>query len=117
MAHHLARHARPLGPAKVLGRLYDIGRFPGMIDPASSAEWVHGELHEITEPDSLLPVLDRYEGCNAENPAAGLFERRLTQCLLETGQSRFCWVYYYLGSVTEENRILSGDYILNRFAR
>jgi gamma-glutamylcyclotransferase (GGCT)/AIG2-like uncharacterized protein YtfP len=110
MARVLARHARLVGPAKVAGRLYDLGRYPGLVETAAPGEWVHGELHEMTDPGALLPVLDRYEGCNFENPAAGLFERRLTPCILETGGSQLSWVYYYLGSVTEENRIASENY-------
>ena len=51
-------HSRLVGPARVQGRLHDLGPYPGMV--IGGPHWVHGELHWI-EPciESALDDLER----------------------------------------------------------
>jgi len=46
--------------AYVHGDLYNVGRFPGVLNAGISQSWVKGEIHEV--PKTKLPGLDRYEG-------------------------------------------------------
>jgi gamma-glutamylcyclotransferase (GGCT)/AIG2-like uncharacterized protein YtfP len=40
----VVRTLRPLGPARVRGRLYDLDRFPAAVADPGADEWIQGEL-------------------------------------------------------------------------
>ena len=46
----LFREGRSLGAAFARGRLYDLGRYPGMTDPHGPRELVHGEVVRLDDP-------------------------------------------------------------------
>jgi gamma-glutamylcyclotransferase (GGCT)/AIG2-like uncharacterized protein YtfP len=110
MAGFLGRNARLISSGRVAGRLYHLGRYPGLKEAVTKEEWVRGDVYELAEPEANLAVLDRYEGCGSEDAPEGLYERRLAEVMLDGGETRTCWVYYYRGPVREEKRIHSGDY-------
>ena len=67
MAEFLARQARFVGDAKMPGRLYDLGPYPGMREPENVDDWVHGELYELRnaavtleDDDPLTPAFALY---------------------------------------------------------
>lgn len=91
------------------GRLYDLGEFPGMKDPASPGEQVRGEVYELDE--ALLLRLDEYEGCGPADPQPSAFARCRRMARLEGGEHLEVWVYLYQPEVDEERRIPWGDYL------
>lgn len=108
MARFLDQRARFVGVGRVSGRLYDLGRFPGMVPAETTQDWVRGDLFELTEGPDTLGELDRYE--NGGAPASPLYERQLASVILEDGKDIPAWVYWYRGEVKESHRISSGDY-------
>jgi|SRR6516165_437885 len=94
MAVFLARQARFVGEGKTRGRLLDLGSYPGMVEAASSDDWVDGDVFELIDAESTLAALDRYEGCDRANP---LYERRHTLVTLSTGVELAAWYYHYCG--------------------
>src|SRR5437867_9022844 len=67
MARRLAQSARHVGAARIAGRLYDLGRFPGLKEPRSADDWVQGDVYDLGEnAASVLREMDAYE--NAESP-------------------------------------------------
>jgi gamma-glutamylcyclotransferase (GGCT)/AIG2-like uncharacterized protein YtfP len=110
MARYLAGKSCVVGTARIPGCLYDQGLYPGLREAVDEQEWVQGEVVRFREPDETLAVLDRYEGCEPDSTSPPLFERRLVQARLATGEDLSCWAYYYRGPVREEQRIASGDY-------
>jgi gamma-glutamylcyclotransferase (GGCT)/AIG2-like uncharacterized protein YtfP len=102
-ARLLERSAAYLGTARVQGRLYDLGRYPGIQLQAGLDEWVTGDLFRLRKAAETLDVLDRYEG-----PA---FERVAATAVLPNGDRRRCWVYEYRLPAPQDRRILSGDYL------
>lgn len=100
-----------VGAARVPGRLYDLGDFPGMREPASPEDRVVGEVYELSAPDELLPRLDAYEGCAPADPPPHPFRRSVRLAELEEGTRLPAWVYLYRPSVREARRIPSGDYL------
>jgi gamma-glutamylcyclotransferase (GGCT)/AIG2-like uncharacterized protein YtfP len=106
MARFLAERGRLLGAARVPGRLYNLGWYPGLLEPAAADDWVQGDLYELTDPDATLPRLDRYE-----IGASALFERCLVPVSRGPGGELSAWVYYYRGKVNDGQRIASGDYL------
>jgi gamma-glutamylcyclotransferase (GGCT)/AIG2-like uncharacterized protein YtfP len=93
-----------IGPARLRGRLYDLGPFPGFAD-GRSGDWVQGELYRLTGPDpaKLLDSLDRYEG--------RAFRRVVREAESPDGAKTEAWVYLFAGSTRGRRRIASGDYL------
>jgi gamma-glutamylcyclotransferase (GGCT)/AIG2-like uncharacterized protein YtfP len=100
-ARRLAANATLLGEARVHGRLYDLGDYPGMLLSAAPDEWVVGELYELRDA-ALLTGLDAYEGDD--------FRRVSTTAMLGGGREVETCIYEYAGSPAESQRICSGDF-------
>jgi gamma-glutamylcyclotransferase (GGCT)/AIG2-like uncharacterized protein YtfP len=109
MARRLAQSARFVGAAKIAGRLYDLGRFPGLKEPLSASDCVSGDVYELgDDAERTLQEMDAYE--NAESPPPAPYERRLATVTLDDGREWNVWVYWYRGIVSEEHFIASGSY-------
>lgn len=108
MAKFLAEHARHIGPAEMPGRLYDLGRYPGMTDAQDADDQVKGDVFQIEDAIQVLGRLDEYEGVTGDAPR--LFERKSGIAKLEDGSKLTAWFYEYQGATRSEGRIWSGDY-------
>ena len=92
-ARMLAAHARLIGPARVPGRLYDFGEYPGA-RPGDG--WITGEIFQLLDPAATLAALDDYEGPE--------YERALILV-----NDLDCWIYWYVGP--DPSRLIeSGDW-------
>lgn len=106
----LVRHCRPVGQARVRGRLYDLIDFPGLIlDP--TAEEVVGEVYELPDDETVLAGIDAYEEYSPENPAAGLFVRVQHSVLLSDGKQLTCWIYVLKQDPGAVPLVVGGDYV------
>jgi gamma-glutamylcyclotransferase (GGCT)/AIG2-like uncharacterized protein YtfP len=110
MARRLRREASSLGVARVAGRLYDLGAYPGMTPPRRRDEWVSGELYRLKTPGRTLRALDRYECGPVSSLARARFARERVRALRAAGGTHSAWVYRFRGPVRAQNRITSGDY-------
>lgn len=106
----LARHAEYRGEARYAGRLYDLGRYPGVV-PAPGAPAVRGELYRMRRPQALLPALDRYEGCTDTSEAPAEYRRERQPVLCTDGRWVEAWVYLYNRPTDALRPIASGDYL------
>lgn len=104
MADFLSRSSTFLSDARVAGRLYDLGRFPGIVSPEAANDWVVGELLELKDVDATLAALDRYED------SEGIFPRQLSTAVLADGRETLAWVYFYAGPMQDARRVPSGDW-------
>jgi len=102
----LRRCAKPVGPAKTEGRLYDLGAYPGLKEGTGE---VRGELYRITDLRRLFEALDRYEGRE--------YRRTVKDVVTENGECVDAWVYLYLPPVRERRIIETGDYARFRGVR
>jgi len=95
-ARLLAEQSDFVGPARVPGRLYDFGRYPGARPSQNREEWITGEIYRLKAPEQILATLDEYEGPEFEraNVSAGAIE---------------CWIYWYVGT-DAGSLIPSGDW-------
>jgi gamma-glutamylcyclotransferase (GGCT)/AIG2-like uncharacterized protein YtfP len=90
-----AGRLRPLGPATIRARVYDLGDYPGAIlDP--DAPPIRGQLFAIPDAETLA-ALDRYEDYRPDHPEASLFLRVETAATLPDGTDHPCQVYTYNG--------------------
>jgi gamma-glutamylcyclotransferase (GGCT)/AIG2-like uncharacterized protein YtfP len=107
MARWLRRVARHVGMARTRGRLYDLGRYPGLRTSLCKHEWVVGDLYAVARP-LIYRVLDRYEG--GVTPGRPSFARERCTVWLPRRWRRAAWVYVYRGPVSARSHIPSGDY-------
>lgn len=85
--------ARSLGLARVAGRLYDLGAYPGARLDGGPGDEIEGEVLAIPDLATRLPLLDRYECCDPVDPDAGLYRRTSCDARLANGSSLRCEVY------------------------
>lgn len=83
--------SRLLGPARVRGRLYDLGDYPGLVLGGSG--WVSGELHAIGA--AIEPALDELEEVWPQR--SGLYRR--TRALVLVGAHSHGALVYAMDSV------------------
>lgn len=108
MRERLQREAQLLGPAMIQGRLYDLGRYPALVDSNDPAELVHGELFALQAPRASLAWLDRYEGIIPGQHGRNEYERVERTVRLESGEEFTAWVYLYRQSIVGAPHIAAG---------
>jgi gamma-glutamylcyclotransferase (GGCT)/AIG2-like uncharacterized protein YtfP len=99
-----------LGYGTVAGELYDFGAYPGAVRADGTDAHIFGEVYELSDPEAMIPPIDRYEGCSDENPRPHEFERALVDVAMEGGTVRRAWIYWY-ASEPLGRRVESGDYL------
>jgi gamma-glutamylcyclotransferase (GGCT)/AIG2-like uncharacterized protein YtfP len=88
----LRSQAELVGPATVMGSIFQIAHYPGYRpDPPGV---VHGELYRLADPAATLKILDDYEGSEYE------------RVLIENAG----WIYQYRTQPPDRVRIVSGDF-------
>jgi gamma-glutamylcyclotransferase (GGCT)/AIG2-like uncharacterized protein YtfP len=95
MAREFARSATLIGPARLPGRLVDLGDYPGLLEPAGPEDLVNGEVWQSHAPDAQLPALDAYEGCSPDDPEPHEYTRVVREATLDSGDVIAVWVYFY----------------------
>jgi len=106
----LERRAAWLGEARIHGRLYDIGAYPGLI--LGSADVVHGEVIGFDDT-ALWDPIDAYEECDSSQPETSEY-RRVEVDLL--GEDARAWVYVFNRPVEDLTLIASGVWSAGRTA-
>jgi gamma-glutamylcyclotransferase (GGCT)/AIG2-like uncharacterized protein YtfP len=101
-ARLLHAQAEFVANARMRGRLYRLGSYPGAVSCNHVGEWIRGELYCLQNPRWILPALDVYEGPN--------FERVNLEVQLDSGRRIEAWVYLYRDAPLSP-RIPSGDWM------
>ncbi len=109
MALRLAREGRLIGPAAVLGRLYDLGAYPALVEAETEGGEVHGEVYALTDPAASFRWLDAYEGIVPGRECEYVRVQRSVR--LETGAELTAWLYLYRAPVVGRRLIKSGRWI------
>lgn len=109
----LARECRQRAAAVMAGRLYDLGRYPGLVDAVDGTDIVHGELVELIDPASSFTWLDRYEDIRTDARGEAEYRReqrtvRLAPSVAGDGSGLLAWVYVYARDPSQARRIASG---------
>lgn len=86
--------------ARIPGRLFDLGAYPGWQPCPGSDDWVAGELLTLTQPDRTLARTDQIEDFSGYGPDA-LYHRVLVTAMLETGESVLAWCYRYAKAIDQ----------------
>jgi len=110
---YISRFFSFVGDAKVKGKLFDLGLYPGGV-PSSDESYLTGELYTIRHESDFtwaIGQLDDYEGISVEFGEAQLYKRELVDVFMNNNASAFAWIYWYNGSVEGKPLIESGDMI------
>ena len=108
MRLRLRREARVVGPASIVGQLYDLGRYPVLVINGGMTDRVHGELIEISAPAITFPWLDAYEGIGRNASGADEYQRVEQSVEQAAGGAMTAWVYVYQKPIAGLPRIQSG---------
>jgi len=106
----LARGAERLGEAFVQGRLYDLGRYPGLVLSAAADDRVVGEVYRLRD-DGVLLALDDYEGCGPDAAEPTEYVRRVATVTVAGGGTIYAWAYLYNRDASARSPIASGRYV------
>jgi gamma-glutamylcyclotransferase (GGCT)/AIG2-like uncharacterized protein YtfP len=104
----LQREARLLGQASIEGQLFNLGRYPGLIEAPVAGTRVHGEVYALDVPSAALEWLDAYEGIVPGDHAQNDYARVERPARLGTGEEIAAWVYVYLKPVAAMRLIPGG---------
>jgi gamma-glutamylcyclotransferase (GGCT)/AIG2-like uncharacterized protein YtfP len=110
----LARVSRVIASASVSGRLYHLGRYPGLALDGGPDDVVLGELIELATPTTTLVWLDDYEGIVPGAHTHNEYERRTIEVMLASGELATAWSYVYRQPTTGKPRIASGRWLDER---
>jgi len=106
-AHALiAGLVRFIDTGTITGLLYDLGEYPAAVEGQGI---IHGELYEVIDP-RLWDELDRYEGCNSDEPEETLY-RRKTVSVKTTADESVEAMTYMMDDTPETGALIeSGHY-------
>jgi len=112
MAKVLGTHAARIGRASFRGQLFDLGEYPGAVSSRDASDRVVGELYRIESgrEAALLAELDRYEGCDRDDPSSAEYVRVHAMVEPDGGGPLEAWIYLYNRPTWRLERIVSGDY-------
>jgi gamma-glutamylcyclotransferase (GGCT)/AIG2-like uncharacterized protein YtfP len=106
---YLRDNSKFFSSAKVKGKLFDIGQYPGVVLYPDGADIVHGVLLQMDNPEAILDIIDIYEGFGEDQPQPNEFIRVPTQAETESG-IQICWIYVYNLPLENIPQITSGNY-------
>ena len=108
MGPRLGQESTSLGEATIPGRLFSLGTFPVMLEPAAASDTVHGEVLRLADPESVFVWLDPYEGITPGHKREGEYERVRRSVRLASGEELVAWVYLYVADPVHAPPIPSG---------
>ena len=110
MTDFLKRESVFIGEAYLKGRLYDLGRYPGIVAQDDSPYEVFGHVYQLSNPEEALKVLDYYEDIPDGKQTTSEYIRALAPVRIENNYQH-CWVYMYNKSTANLKEIDSGNYL------
>jgi gamma-glutamylcyclotransferase (GGCT)/AIG2-like uncharacterized protein YtfP len=109
MSSYLNNNAKFIGDGYTLGRLYNLGSYPGYIPSTNSNEKVFGEIFELQNTGKILDVLDDFEESWPKFSEDAEYKRLELNVYFEDSEL-LCWVYVYNWAVDDNQLIKSGIY-------
>ena len=108
---YIGRFFSFVSEAKVKGKLFDLGSYPGGV-PAED-KFIIGELYKIKDRSEFswaIGQLDDYEGVSVEPDEIQLYKRELVEVYVNNITTP-AWIYWFNGRVEGKPEIESGDLI------
>lgn len=117
--HALLRSSTYVGHGRILGELYDLGKYPGVFVKDQCGETVVGEVYRLDgeQATEAWEGLDRYEGCSPGCPDPHEYQRRRVSIILDDGSEVDAWAYILTCLPPGAVRVPGGDYLAWRKER
>ncbi|MDW7673632.1 MAG: gamma-glutamylcyclotransferase family protein [Bacillota bacterium] len=99
--------------ATTLGKLIDLGEYPGMVPSDDPTDLIYGEVVIAEDKwQEVLAKLDEYEDYLACDEANSLYVRRkAVATITETGEKIEVWCYLYNQDIKDYPIISSGSWL------
>jgi len=107
----LSNSAIYIGDGFFKGKLYDAGFYPGAVPSEGSSDQVKGDVYALYDSESVLRILDTFEGCGSGWSPIGEFYRDKATIYLKNGEAVKAWIYIYNRPIEGLKVIASGDYL------
>jgi gamma-glutamylcyclotransferase (GGCT)/AIG2-like uncharacterized protein YtfP len=107
---YISRYFTLIGPAKVMGKLYDMGEYPAAI-PVNEECFILGELYQLNNKEEFkwaFRQLDDYEGVLVNTGETPLYRREPANVYINE-KDTIAWIYWYNQDVTGRPLIASGS--------
>ena len=107
---YISRYFNFFGEAKVKGKLFDLGEYPGAV-PTQDDSFIRGELYIVKNENEFswaIAQLDDYEGVLVEPNEKPLYRREIADIYVNDAIVP-AWIYWYNGDVSDKPVISSGD--------
>ena len=107
---YISRYFNFFGEAKVKGKLFDLGEYPGAV-PTQEDTFIRGELYIVKNENEFswaIAQLDDYEGVLVEPNEKPLYRREIADIYVNDAIVP-AWIYWYNGNVSDKPVISSGD--------
>ena len=107
---YISRYFNFFGEAKVKGKLFDLGKYPGAV-PTQEDTFIRGELYIVKNENEFswaIAQLDDYEGVLVEPNEKPLYRREIADIYVNDAIVP-AWIYWYNGNVIDKPVISSGD--------
>ena len=114
----LANDSTIAGPASLMGRLFDLGDYPGLVIPpnGAGAAAVHGVLLRLKDPDATFGWLDPFEDIEpGRDPEMNAYARILGSVTTDGGDEIATWVYVMRRVPAGAREISSGRWHTSSF--
>ena len=99
---------RVVAAARMPGRLYDLGPYPGAVRDATAPGVVHGDVVELSNSAPPLAWFDAYEGIDPAKPV-DLYAREWVEVETDRGAIA-CWAYLLRRVPSHAAPIASGEW-------
>lgn len=107
----LSENANFIQKGTFRGRLFMVGGYPGAVPSPDPDDFVYGEVYRLKDADSILAILDAYEGCSQDSIQPAEYVRKKVDITLDTGNCVKAWIYILNQSIKGLQRIKSGDFL------
>jgi len=104
------RRLKDLGQGFIVGRLYNVGEYPGAVLNGGPRDKIFGKIYQLPGDPAVLDRLDTYEGFDPAHPVESIFVRRRTSINRPDKTKVKGWVYEYNRDVSSLPRIENGQY-------
>jgi len=107
---YISRYFNFFGEAKVKGKLFDLGEYPGAV-PTHEDSFIKGELYIVkteSEFSWAIAQLDDYEGVLVEPNEKPLYRREIADIYVNDAIVP-AWVFWYNGIISDKPLVQSGD--------
>ncbi len=106
--HFRLAGAEFISAGTIAGRMYRIDWYPGLVLDGAGDE-IQGEVYSVG-PD-LLSALDIFEGLSAGEIEGSEYRRVQTLVMQRNSQPIDAWVWEWIGTTEEAQRISDGDWL------